>query len=441
MTSLLARFLCSQVIPSIVLLTSQVSVAQDTESVRSAVVPRNKTNQIVNIVKVTDLSDSLSVPLKPGTLRSVITSAPSGSTITFTSRGTIRLLAPLEVTTPNLTIDGTSNPIVIIGDSLRIRASGTTLKHLWMFAGDNLPSGSRPGINGHSKPGERDAVAILGNDSPGAPALENTTIDHCWIGFGIDECLSTYGRVDGLTVTHSIIGYGLNRSLHPKDLSHPDAPGHGKGVLIGLNATNVTFRENLLLHNFDRNLAVREGVTNISFINNVVYNFGRGNTFTVGGGGLTSTGIFAGNVFIAGKESWRNVPPFRPADPETSRNFQVFGNVGTIDSDADVEQALARKLSATETAQLSRTKFSPPDKAYHDVLHIAGPHPALNDALSKRAVSEVFRRTGGVIDYILEPRNPAALQGLGLDLSLEALVPVKRLSSHSFAVGGARVVP
>ena len=409
---------------------------------KSSAVVASAASSIQTIAKVTDLSDSLSEPPQPGTLRATLRNAAPGTTITFDRAGTINLLAPLDISTADVTIDGTSNPIVIAGDSIRIKASRVTLRHLWIFAGDAAPSGSRPGVNGHSKPGERDAITVFGPDSADGSAVEDITIDHCWIGFGIDECLSTYGKVEGLSVTNSIIGYGLNRSLHPKDLADAEVPGHGKGILLGLHAKNITFRGNLLLHNFDRNIAVREGVENVSFINNVVYNFGRGNTFTVAGKGIPpSSGTFAGNVYIAGSESWAKIPPFRPADAETAKSFQAFGNIGTIEPQADIPHALSIDLKEGEKARLSQLKIAYPDKAFHDVLHTAGPHPALSDALSKRAVSDVFRRTGKVIDYVSEPKNPAATTGLGLDISLDGLVPPARVSSYKFIEGGVRVVP
>jgi hypothetical protein len=358
------------------------------------------------VVTVRDYSDSPSSEAAPGTLRYALNTAKPHTRIVFEKPGTIELKRPLEITTPDLEIDGTSQPMVLFGDSVRIRASRIRLRHLWILAGDEPPSEGRSGIDGRTKGDERDALIVLGPERE-AP-IQDITIEHCWIGFGIDECLSTYGNVERLVVQDSIVGFGLNRSFHSKDLSRPQTPGHSKGALVGLGARDVRFSRNLFVHNFDRNIAVREGVKGITFEDNLIYNFGRKNTFAVTGDEKSSvTGVFRGNVYVLGPQSFADARPFMPL---------------TIGSDAGIIQQDNQLISLTDAI--------PNEK----VLRVVGPHPSLRDTLSMRVIAEVRERSGGIIDFVTEPKNPEAQRGYGQKPVLANLVPQERLTNYKFSL-------
>ena len=393
---------------------------------------------------MTEVTDFVDYPIgqeRPGTLRQVLASAKPGSTIVFSRPGTIRLTRPLEITVPGLTLDGTSNPVVIRGDVVRVRASGCILRHLWIFAGDALPDSKGPGKIGHSRGSDRDALVIWGPEVGSSKAISNITIDHCWIGFGIDECFSTYGAVRKLVVKDSIIGFGLNRSIHPDDKKRPDVPGHGKGVLVGVGADQVSFFRNILIHNFDRNIQVRSGTQQINFINNIVYGWGRGNTFVAGDGkpGESSSGQVLGNIYLASKVSFTDSRIFKPGDAQTAAAYSVRGNIGPI----GVSQSLkdARLLPNHEAALLEndiKLGAIDPWQSFNSVLVTAGPHPAIQDRLSQMVVEQILNRSGDILDFVTKKVNAEAKNGLGFLPTYRKIVAVENRRNYQFREEGQR---
>jgi hypothetical protein len=103
-------------------------------------------------LQVTDLADYPIGQERLGTLRQVLASAKPASTIVFSRPGTIHLTRPLDIAIDGLTIDGTSNPVVIIGDVVRIRSSSQSDLKLgvidaWQsYDSVLMRSGPHPGI-------------------------------------------------------------------------------------------------------------------------------------------------------------------------------------------------------------------------------------------------------------------------------------------------------
>lgn len=394
-------------------------------------------------ITVSDFNDYPPGQDRIGTLRQAVSSAKPGSIIVFANSGTIRLRRPLEISVSGLTIDGARHPVMIRGDVVRIMASDCTLRHLWIFAGDAAPDPKAPGKLGHTRGSDRDALVIWGPKIASGQEISNIRIEHCWIGFGVDECLSTYGAVRKISVRDSIIGFGLNRSIHPDDRKRRDVPGHGKGVLVGVGARDVHFARNLLVHNFDRNIQVRSGTSDVRFVNNVVYSWGRGNTFVAGDGDpkLTSSGMVIGNIYLAGKASFTDSRIFKPADPVTAAAYVVRGNIGPVLLDTSVAHA---RESLREDSPLIDTDrgagFLSAWQSYDEVLTSAGPHPGLNDLLSQMVVDQVTSRSGNIIDYWLKPVNPQAKLGLGFMPTMRKIVPTKRLRGYLFDNSQRRVI-
>ena len=392
-------------------------------------------------VEVTDLTDYPVGQEKAGTLRQVLASAKPGSTIIFSRPGTIRLTRPLEITVPELTIDGASNPVVIRGDVVRVKASGCTLRHLWIFAGDALPDSKGAGKIGHSKAADRDALVIYGTEKGAGKAITDITIDHCWIGFGIDECLSTYGAVRKVVIKDSIIGFGLNRSIHPDDKKRADVPGHGKGVLIGVGSEQVSFFRNILIHNFDRNIQVRSGTQDINFVNNIVYGWGRGNTFVAGDGkpGESSSGQVLGNVYLASKVSFTDSRIFKPGDAQTAAAYNVRGNIGPIGVSQSLKDA---RLLPNHEAALSENDIKlgaiDPWQSFDSVLVTAGPHPAIQDRLSQMVVEQILNRSGDILDFVTKKVNAEAKNGLGFLPTYRKIVVVGNRRNYQFRKDGQR---
>ncbi len=371
--------------------------------------------QKLSPLQVTDYADYPVGQERSGTLRHVLASAKPGSRIVFSRPGTIHLTRPLDITVDGLTIDGTSNPVVIIGDVVRIKSSGCMLRHLWIFAADEIPDAKSPGKIGHSKGSDRDALVVWGPELGSGKAISDITIDHCWIGFGIDECFSTYGAVRKVVVKDSIIGFGLNRSIHPDDKKRADVPGHGKGVLIGIGAEDILLSGNILIHNFDRNIQVRSETQNVRFLNNVVYGWGRGNTFVAGDGKprVGSSGQVLGNVYITGKASSPDSRIFKPGDAQTSAAYAVRGNIGPIKPSQLLKEARSM-LNPDAALSQSDLKLGVVDawQSYDSVLISSGPHPGIQDRLSLMVVEQIAKRTGDILDYTRTRANIMPPPGL-----------------------------
>ncbi len=388
-------------------------------------------------IRVSDFRDYAPGQKIAGTLRAALEEAGPGEHITFAQPGTVQLVRPLDVTAADVHLDGSQNPVVIIGDTVRVKASGVRVNDLWIFAGDALPDPNSPGKKGHSKGADRDALVIWGGDSEKAQ-IENVSIENCWLGFGIDECVSTFGHVKNVRIINNIIGYGLNRSIHPDDKKRRDVPGHGKGVLIGVGADGVEFSRNLLIHNFDRNIQVRGGTNDIRFIGNVIYNWGRGNTFYAGDDLGTSSGVIAGNLFLAGENSGQS-STHKFATPATASNYKVVGNSGPVNKGTPLSDS--RIFNSEPLNEILSDGEQPINsaQALRALLSTVGPRPDLDDQLSRDAIEQVVKRSGTVIDFLETKINPEAEKSLGFVPILERIISNPKADhSRSSAV---RTVP
>jgi hypothetical protein len=190
------------------------------------------------------------------------------------------------VTSPYLTIAGQTAPypgIVIRGAPLVIEASDVIVRHIRFRVGDDPrdPCCAKNKCSAAvaplctSDPGSRDGLRVASNSR----AISNVLIDHVSISWALDEGLSIVpnkGDISNVTFSNSIISYGLDLSIHPEAPIATD-PGHSKGVLVnGARAlSNFSFIRNMMVNNADRNIRIATPVS-MEFINNLVYNWGRG---------------------------------------------------------------------------------------------------------------------------------------------------------------------
>ncbi len=136
-------------------------------------------------------------------------------------------------------------------------------------------------------------------DAGGLSSGENQVYDHCSFTWGCDENFSINAdnkgtRPQNITLQNSIIGQGCMN--------------HSAGGLIQTNDNEgITIYRNLLIDNGTRNFKVK-GLN--QYVNNVVYNWGTGGAYIMGGDseGHSST-IIENNYFITGPcWVWRNTP-------------------------------------------------------------------------------------------------------------------------------------
>ena len=263
-----------------------------------------------DIYRVTTLEDS-----GEGSFRDAV--SKSGRIIVFDVAGVINLKSVL-VLSSDLTILGQTAPgdgVVLYGD--RISASGAKnviCRYLRV----------RMGIGGPD-----------GKDAMGIASGENMIFDHLSVSWGRDENFSINSTTaKDITIQNSIIAQGLQN--------------HSCGGLMQTTDENgITLFRNLYIDNKTRNPKVK-GLN--QFVNNVVYNWGNGTAYDMGGGseGISLTTI-EDNYFVKGPVvNWQNVRlddgsiqlqlvPVNPARPFTggNKNFSAYFSGNFYDHDKD----------------------------------------------------------------------------------------------------------
>lgn len=325
------------------------------------------------IIKVENLNDS-----GDGSLREALkTSGPR--IILFEVGGTIRLADNLKIKEPFVTIAGQTAPspgITLRGAGIVVNTHDVLIQHLRIRVGDEKQGPS---------PYNRDALTLAGSGA------YNVVVDHISASWAIDENVSTWYGARDLTISHSIISEGLNRSRHKKG-------AHSKGLLIGDHSRNVAVIGNLLAHNVSRNPALKGGVTAV-VLNNLIYN-GDWAMMRINDGDDSGPieASLVGNVFVDGPDTPENAHPVVVSDacPEGTK-VHLSGN----------HHGRRKILMAKTSFDISAS--SPP--VWHPSLRVrdrsvvkalvlttSGARPNDRDAVDARIVRDVIRGSGRIID-------------------------------------------
>lgn len=253
------------------------------------------------VYRVTNLNDA-----GPGSFRDAV-SEPNRIVI-FDVSGVIRITSRVVVKN-NIYIAGQTAPgdgITVYGNAVSFSgASNTICRHIRF----------RMGIGGDS-----------GKDAVGAANGTDMIFDHVSVTWGRDEnfSLSSDGKpIGNVTIQNSIIGQGLH--------------GHSCGGLIQTGNLGVTLFRNLYIDNHTRNPKVK-GLN--QFVNNVVYNWGAGGGYILGGDSEgQSWATIVNNYFITaplqyedGDDRYTN-----PASPysRANANFQLYATGNYYDNNND----------------------------------------------------------------------------------------------------------
>lgn len=292
------------------------------------------------IYHVTNLNDS-----GAGSFRDAI-SQPN-RIIVFDVSGIIRLKSAL-VFKPNQTILGQTAPgegIQIYGDRVSFSgANNIIVRYLRL----------RMGINGAS-----------GKDAAGVAYGRNMIFDHMSVLWGRDENFSinwdskkTDPEPTNITIQNSIIGQGLQT--------------HSCGGLIQTNG-GVTLFRNLYIENKTRNPKVK-GVN--QFINNVVYNWGNGGCYILGGDSEGSSWAdIQNNYFIKGNWVGATKPLSRG-----NQNFQYYASGNYYDDNKngvlDGHEMTDEEYAAAESYRVSEWNQWNPEVPCHMV------HPKIESMMT-----------------------------------------------------------
>jgi len=228
------------------------------------------------VVYVTNLNDD-----GPGSLREAITNDIGPRTILFNVSGIITLNSRLTLNQPFVTIAGQSAP----GKGILIRSAplGIGSEAICRFIRVRLGAGDTA-----------DALGMAGAD--------HSIVDHCSLGWSIDEAFSSRNSKN-ITLQWTMISEALNIAGHK---NYPEGSGHGYAATIGGDI--ASFHHNLLAHCYGRNWSLGGGLDGngyyagrLDIFNNVVYNWG--SRATDGGAHEVN---FVGNYYKKGAATRQN---------------------------------------------------------------------------------------------------------------------------------------
>ncbi len=341
------------------------------------------------VIRVTNLNDSGTGSLK------ACTDASGPRVCVFEISGIIRAHADLIIRNPYLTIAGQTAPspgISIVGGAIWIATHDVLIQHMRVRVGDD-PDG--PSYE------NRDAMKFSSD------ATNRVVVDHCSVALAVDENIDMYSGWDNVTISNSIIAYGLHESFNP--LGHA-----GYGLIIGpRKGGHATVVGNLFANNEARNPLSR--AENVVIVNNVVYNRGQADVDLQGENGVVTNTTVMGNVFLRGpdyKKGYRPVHIFVTGKlvPTPGSKIYVADN-DSIETTSDPWSVTSTNLGDTIGSDLrsgvlpawpaGMTRLSTSGKTVlNSVLKFAGARPADRDALDKKAVSSVQNNTGQIINCV-----------------------------------------
>jgi hypothetical protein len=204
------------------------------------------------VMEVTNLNDSGS-----GSLRAAV-EASGSRTVVFNVSGLITLESKLILHNPYITVAGQTAP----GKGFCTRkynfgmlgAKDEILRHVRV----------RPGN-----------IAAITLDGMGMASSDHSIIDHCSVGWSIDEAFSSRSA-GNITLQRTLISEALNEAGHT---NYPPGTQHGYAASIG--GMIGSFHHNLLAHCEGRNWSLAGGLDQSGYFtgrldirNNVVYNWG-----------------------------------------------------------------------------------------------------------------------------------------------------------------------
>ncbi|MEN9307208.1 MAG: hypothetical protein RL173_1140 [Fibrobacterota bacterium] len=297
------------------------------------------------VYHVTNLNDA-----GAGSLRDAV--SKPGRIVVFDVSGIINLQSTL-IFSGNSTIAGHTAPgegIMLYGDRVSFSgASNLIIRHLRI----------RMGVGGAS-----------GKDAAGVANGSDMMFDHLSVNWGRDETFSiswdSKGTEPGnITIQNSIIAQGLET--------------HSCGGLMQTDG-GVTLYRNLYIDNKTRNPKVK-GLN--QFVNNVVYNWGGGGGYIMGGSAGDSWAVIENNYFIKGPSTGGTAAFVR-----STETFQVYQKNNMLDYD------LNGALNGTPAAA-SIFDGATLASSYSGFTGAPQAHPVLDGQASAEEAYQIVVKTAG----------------------------------------------
>ena len=346
---------------------------------------------VYHVTSLEDYVEGTDTPI-PGTFRYGIREVKGPRTIVFDVEGTIQLKARLTCSDPYVTIAGQTAP----GKGILFRSSPLGV------ADDGITRFVRLRRGYHNKDAEDIARGL---DGLGMAGNNNSIMDHCSVGWTIDEAFSSR-NAKNITLQRTLISEALNDAHHP---NYPKGKKHGFAATIG--GDTATYHHNLLAHNEGRNWSLSGGLDSRGYyaghhdvFNNVVYNWG--GRATDGG---THECNFVANYYKMGPSSTRLelLTAELEGTGNGSQSYCVDGNIrenldGTLTHDKE-GVTYKYKLSGKQVLNWdvfvdapffeSHATIEPAQKAFKTVLSDVGANQPCLDRHDRRMISETLSGT------------------------------------------------
>ena len=342
---------------------------------------------VYHVTSLEDYAEGTDTPI-PGTFRYGIREVKGPRTIIFDVEGTIQLKGRLTCSDPYVTVAGQTAP----GKGILFRSSP------FGMANDGITRFVRLRLGYHNGDTSR------GMDGMGMAGNNHSIMDHCSIGWTIDEAFSSRNSWN-ITLQRTLISEALSIADHP---NYGEGTDHGYAATIG--GQIGSYHHNLLAHNSGRNWSMGGGMSNGEYagandiFNNVCYNWG--GRATDGG---THEGQFVGNYYKMGPSTKQKI--LIKADIEgTAKGTQKYWVTGNIREELDGTK-VQDKYGDTykETWAASQEKYDPvfvdapffdsqatvqtAELAYKSVLSDVGANQPYFDEHDTRMVKETLTKT------------------------------------------------
>ena len=324
------------------------------------------------VYEVTNLNDS-----GPGSLRDAV--SESNSTIVFRVSGYINLQSTLMINGNSLTIAGQTAP----GDGICLRDYPTNVN------GNNIIIRYMRFRLGDKYDLQSDAINI--NDQ------SNVIIDHCSIGWGVDECASWYDN-ENVTIQWSIIGEGLNYHAHS---------------MGGLWGGWSTYHHNLIHTCGSRHpkfaYTYDEDITDHR--NNVIYNWGYQSAYVNPTGRVN----IVGNYYKSGPATVSNVKDRIVYSEYDTKRLYVADNYvygfPAITEDNWSGGVDGNPIRHYEAFTAPAIAYQTAEEAYKSVLEHAGAS-LQRDSVDLRVINNVINGTGTIINHQIDVGGFPVMQSL-----------------------------
>lgn len=262
---------------------------------------------VYHVTSLDDYSDG-EAPIQ-GTFRYGIKEVKGPRTIVFDVAGTITLRSRLTCPDPYVTIAGQTAP----GKGILFRTSP------FGMASEGITRFIRMRLGYHNGNTERglDGLGMAGNN--------HAIMDHCSVGWTIDEAFSSR-NAHNITLQRTLISEALNVADHP---NYGSGTAHGYAATIG--GDTGSYHHNLLAHNEGRNWSMSGGLDgggsyagHHDMFNNVCYNWGGRST-----DGGTHQGQFVNNYYKMGPATRQRVLLNAQLEGtgNGSQSYYVSGNI------------------------------------------------------------------------------------------------------------------